>query len=868
MVRSRLVRLAASLAPPLAALKVAALKVAAPKMAALAALTMAGCATGVGPAPADNVCGAEVDQGCCAPDAAPPVGVVVNGDGCAVGLTCDATTATCQTATMSPCGDENGVCCEEGATACNLADLQCIAGRCQRPDAAPELFTLRVSRTEGGTFSFTSSTCPASLDTCQGEFPMGQTVRMLAAPAPGFRVASWRGVEGCEARETCAVEMTRDYDVQVVFEERGDDATSGPRELRLSRTGEGAVETTDGHCDVRGESACTHAYAHGATVTLRATPGAGHRVRFWGVGSCDEGEPTCTLTMDRDRAVEVAFEPVTRVDHRLNISREDGGTFSVIGQSCPFRSCSPSYRAGETAVVIASPSAGYRVSAWSLSPSDVRCDAASTRCEIPMDRERDLHIEFESGSGAGSRRTLDVSRSSGGVFTVAGRSCPGSTCALGYGDGATATIHATPDPGFRVARWEGAPLCAANGTCNVLMDADKTVNVVFEPNTSGTTRQLIVSRTTGGTFLVQGYFCPGSTCTLSIPDGDRVTIDASPAAGYEVARWGGATGCGTSNRCTFTMSADRNVMLELQLVTTSGRHTLDVSRSAGGTVLIPGRSCPRSTCTQSYAAGATATITASPDSGLSIFAWEGAPHCGTSPSCAVTMDRDRTIRVVFQRTSSHRTLTVSRSSGGTFAVAGRSCPGSTCTLTYMNGDTATITATPSPGYVVLRWDGASACGTSRTCDVRMTSDRTVQVVFDTAPTGGWDVTVRTADVPARRADGTAWDSGGGAPDPFVEVAMFTSGSVTLITSANSEVVPDASGVVTFDDVTVTGFSEAELRNYIMVVSLRDSDGATSSQLMCNAGVHASSLIGGARHTVSCEDASGTRRGNVVLQLTR
>jgi hypothetical protein len=63
--------------------------------------------------------------------------------------------------------------------------------------------------------------------------------------------------------------------------------------------------------------------------------------------------------------------------------------------------------------------------------------------------------------------------------------------------------------------------------------------------------------TGSGTVSGQGLRCP-NTCSESYPEGDQVTLSATPTAGSEFAGWsgGGCTGTGT---CTITMDSDQNV---------------------------------------------------------------------------------------------------------------------------------------------------------------------------------------------------------------------------------------------------------------------------------------------------------------------
>ncbi len=77
-------------------------------------------------------------------------------------------------------------------------------------------------------------------------------------------------------------------------------------------------------------------------------------------------------------------------------------------------------------------------------------------------------------------------------------------------------------------------------------------------------------------------------------------------------------------------------------------------------------------------------------------------------------------------------LTVSRSGSGTVASspAGISC-GSDCSESYVSGTVVTLTATPATGYVFGGWSGA--CSGTGSCQVTMSSAKSVTATFKTAP---------------------------------------------------------------------------------------------------------------------------------------
>jgi uncharacterized repeat protein (TIGR02543 family) len=74
----------------------------------------------------------------------------------------------------------------------------------------------------------------------------------------------------------------------------------------------------------------------------------------------------------------------------------------------------------------------------------------------------------------------------------------------------------------------------------------------------------------------------------------------------------------------------------------------------------------------------------------------------------------------------------------TSSPAGINCGSgsSTCSATFTSGSPVTLTATPSTGYTFAGWSGdCSSCGTSTTCRINITADKTCSANF-TASGGG------------------------------------------------------------------------------------------------------------------------------------
>jgi hypothetical protein len=78
-------------------------------------------------------------------------------------------------------------------------------------------------------------------------------------------------------------------------------------------------------------------------------------------------------------------------------------------------------------------------------------------------------------------------------------------------------------------------------------------------------------------------------------------------------------------------------------------------------------------------------------------------------------------------------LTVSVSGSGSVSAPGLNCPGS-CSNSYPDGSTVTLTATPAAGFELAGWSGA--CSGTGGCQVTIAGDQTVTATFTAIPPPG------------------------------------------------------------------------------------------------------------------------------------
>ncbi len=220
----------------------------------------------------------------------------------------------------------------------------------------------------------------------------------------------------------------------------------------------------------------------------------------------------------------------------------------------------------------------------------------------------------------------------------------------------------------------------------------------------GAYEYVVAARTFTLTTGASGGTIARSPDKTSYTQGETITLQATPSAGYSFTGWSGDL-TGTANPATLTMDANKSVSASFIAKT----YTLTVNAANGSVTKSPDKA--------TYAYGDVVTLQATANAGYSFAGWSG-DASGTSVSTTVTMTASRTVTASF--TANTYVLTVNVANG---AVA-RS-PDKT---SYTYGEVVTLQATADTGYSFAGWSG-DASGTSPSTTVTMNTSKTVTASF-------------------------------------------------------------------------------------------------------------------------------------------
>ncbi|MCL1810756.1 MAG: hypothetical protein FWG41_00830, partial [Methanomassiliicoccaceae archaeon] len=521
-------------------------------------------------------------------------------------------------------------------------------------------------------------------------------------------------------------------------------------------------------------------YADGASATLTVTPSGGYALQKWTLDTVDKPAITpYVITMDADHTAVSFFTTTTPGDHWiLTVTAGANGSTFVDGVLVPAGSTATvTYADGDDATMTATPATGYALQKWVMDTAD---KAAITPYVITMGADHDVESFFVLSS-SGDHRTLTVTAGADGSTFVEGILVPvGTTVTVTYADGDDANLTVIPDSGFAFDKWTLDTVDKPAITPYVItMDADHTAVSFFTTSNPGDHWILTVTAGMNGSTFVDGVLVPaGSTATVTYADGDDATMTATPATGYALQKWTlDSADKAAITPYVITMGADHDVESFFTLSSSGDHRTLTVTAGADGSTFVEGILVPATTTAYvTYADGASANLTATPDSGFAFDKWtlDGADKAAITPY-VITMDTDYAVASFFTTSNpgDHWNLTVTAGANGSTFVEGILVPvGTTATVTYADGDNANLTATTTSGYVLQKWTLDTVDKPAITPYViTMDADHAAVSFFTTTTAGGhWTLTV------------TAGMNG----STFVDGVLVPAGTTAYVTYADGD----------------------------------------------------------------------------------
>jgi hypothetical protein len=193
-------------------------------------------------------------------------------------------------------------------------------------------------------------------------------------------------------------------------------------------------------------------YRKGTAVSLSAAPGSGYVFGYWEGGATGSATPV-SVTMNSNLGVTAVFLPLRALT--LSVSPSNGGTAVCAQGAGPFVH-------GTEVSITATANPGFAFVNWSVGAS-----GSANPLSVTMNSDKNITAVFKPTYTV----TASVTPEAGGAITVNPPTGP-------YVEGASVTVTATANPGYRFVRWEG-DLSGSSAVKTLLMDGNKTIQAVF-----------------------------------------------------------------------------------------------------------------------------------------------------------------------------------------------------------------------------------------------------------------------------------------------------------------------------------------------------------------------------------------------------
>ena len=435
------------------------------------------------------------------------------------------------------------------------------------------------------------------------------------------------------------------------------------------------------------------------------------------------------FTMDVEGQVRV-YSP----GHNLTVDATGNGEGTVdadhgeiAGCASGGGTCVDGYADGDTVTLSATPGAHSAFTGWSVEGDPgADCSDAGSDCTVTLDDEVTVHANFVL-----TQHTLSVVKDGGGTGAVTsdpvGIDC-GATCAADFDEGSDVTLQAVATGPSTFVGWSGGG-CSGTSDCTVTMDDATTVHAQFTQP-----QPLTVVKDGTGTGSVSsspaGIDC-GATCgPVEFPEGDDVTLSATPNAHQSFDGWSGG-GCSGTSDCVVPMDGATTVHATFTQIT----HSVSVSKDGTGSGTVTsapaGINCG-GTCSAPFNEAEDVVLTAAPAVHSEFTGWAG---CDTPSGnqCTVDVATAENVTATFTLIQRNLNVTVDGNGAGKVdadfgAIADCTDSSGTCTDSQIEGASITLTATPANSHSSVSWtDCPFEAG--NTCTVTLNSDTDVTATF-------------------------------------------------------------------------------------------------------------------------------------------
>jgi len=581
------------------------------------------------------------------------------------------------------------------------------------------------------------------LEACEGAHPNGTEVELFATATGESELSSLTG-SGSAGGAACQVEtattgsctftLEEDSSVTATFDEPGVVAF----QVQPTGTGTGTVECKD---EAGSFEACHSTYLDGHTITLKATPNAGHSsfgsltISGSSTTTCTGTFAECTVKMEEPPGPVVAHVTFNAVPHTLGITIVGSGEVKCKVNGGPAEPCASEYNDGTELELVPLPGTHFSFSGWSEGAGSISCTGTSNCGPFDLNDNSSVKATFVP-----IKHTLGITVVGTGEVKCKVNGGSAEPCAPEYNEGTELELVPLPGTHFSFTPgWSegtGSISCTGTGNCGPFdLEANSSVKATF----TQITHTLTVTKIGSGTASVSCKEDAGAytvaRCSEPFNEGHTVGVKTTAAGGSGFVEYkegtGSAAACNgvKTVECTFTIEADSTLKSE----TNKNLRPLSVTIVGTGSVECKVGAGAFGACAASYNENEVVKLREIKGEHFAFAGWSEVtgsgtvttPCAGTIAECEVKMSGNVSLKATF--TQETHTLTISLAGTGAGSVT---CNGGACAPSYNAGTSVTIAATANAGSTFAGFSGGCS-GTS--CTVTMGANTAVTATFNLNP---------------------------------------------------------------------------------------------------------------------------------------
>jgi hypothetical protein len=308
---------------------------------------------------------------------------------------------------------------------------------------------------------------------------------------------------------------------------------------------------------------------------------------------------------------------------------------------------------------------------------------------------------------------------------------PLEECELEYPEGTHVTVIAEPEEGSKFVAWNGECDSTNAGECEVTMNADKKIEVVFALEefkltlqTEGSGKGKIECEVEGG---------PAEECKAKYPYGTEIKFVEVPAEGSEFFEWG--EDClGQAEECELTIDEDKVVSAVFELIEVPLETSIEGLGS--GEIECEVEGGPAEPCEFEYPYGTKVAFTAVAEPGSEFVEWS--EDCSGNGACELTMDEEHFVSAVFGLKVALN-IELEGFGEGKVECEVEGGPAEECEAEYLEGTKVKLVPVAKLGSEFIEW--TEECSGSGACELTVDEERFVGAVFEPAEEFELEVTV-------------------------------------------------------------------------------------------------------------------------------